>query len=113
MEGILADKVMGCSKQENRELWEECSPLSHVNSEAPPMYVVQGSHDSLVWVEEARVFVSALQSVASRPVAYAELPGAQHAFEIFHSVRTDQVVNSVADFLEWSHADFLATDTIG
>jgi acetyl esterase/lipase len=109
MDGIIAEKVMQCSKEGNREAWDECSPLSHVNADAPPMYVIQGSHDSLVWVEEARVFVSALQSVASNPVAYAELPGAQHAFEIFHSVRTDEVVNSVADFLEWSHAKWLAS----
>ena len=91
-------------------MWDDCSPIAHVNAEAPPMYVVQGTHDSLVWVEEARVFVSALQGVATAPVAYAELAGAQHAFEIFHSVRTDQVVNSVADFLEWSHARWLKTD---
>ena len=110
MDDIIADKVMQCSKEGNRELWSDCSPLSHVNAEAPPMYVLQGTHDSLVWVEEARVFVSALQGVASAPVAYAELPGAQHAFEIFHSVRADQVVNSVADFLEWSHARWLNTD---
>jgi acetyl esterase/lipase len=109
LDGILADKVMQCSKEDNRELWDECSPLSHVNAEAPPMYVIQGSHDSLVWVEEARLFVSALQSVALNPVAYAELPGAQHAFEIFHSVRTDEVVNSVSDFLEWSHAKWLSS----
>lgn len=109
MDGIIADKVMQCSKEGNRELWDECSPLSHVSAEAPPMYIIQGSHDSLVWVEEARVFVSALQSVALNPVAYAELPGAQHAFEIFHSVRTDEVVNSVADFLEWSHAKWLTS----
>lgn len=109
MDGIIADKVMQCSKEDNRELWDECSPLSHVSAEAPPMYVIQGRHDSLVWVEEARVFVSALQSVALNPVAYAELPGAQHAFELFHSVRTDEVVNSVADFLEWSHANWLAS----
>lgn len=107
MDDIIADKVMQCPKDENRELWEECSPLSHVSADAPPTYVIQGTHDSLVWVEEARVFVSALRGVANAPIAYAELPGAQHAFEIFHSVRTDQVVNSVADFLEWSHANWL------
>jgi len=107
MDDIIADKVMQCSKEGNRELWDECSPLAHVSADAPPTYVIQGTHDSLVWVEEARVFVSALQGVASAPIAYAELPGAQHAFEIFHSVRTDQVVNSVADFLEWSHANWL------
>ena len=107
MDDIIADKVMQCSKEGNRDLWDDCSPLAHVNTDAPPTYVIQGTHDSLVWVEEARVFVSALQAAATAPIAYAELPGAQHAFEVFHSVRTDQVVNSVADFLEWSHADWL------
>ena len=109
MDDILADKVMQCSKEGNRDLWDDCSPLAHVNADAPPTYVIQGTHDSLVWVEEARVFVSALQAAATAPIAYAELPGAQHAFEVFHSVRTDQVVNSVADFLEWSHANWLAS----
>ncbi|MEH6580720.1 MAG: alpha/beta hydrolase [Halioglobus sp.] len=107
MDDIIADKVLQCSKEENRQLWDDGSPISHVSADAPPMYVIQGTHDSLVWVEEARTFVAALQEVAEEPVAYAELPGAQHAFEIFHSVRTDHTVNSVADFLEWSHANWL------
>jgi acetyl esterase/lipase len=107
MAGLIADKVLQCSQEDNRQLWHDGSPLSHVSAQAPPMYVIQGTHDSLVWVEEARNFVAALQEVATEPVAYAELPGAQHAFEIFHSVRTDHTVNSVADFLEWSHARWL------
>jgi dipeptidyl aminopeptidase/acylaminoacyl peptidase len=80
--------------------------MDHISADAPPMFVIQGTHDSLVWVEEARAFVSALQAVAKAPTVYAELPGAQHAFEIFHSVRTDHTVNAVGDFLEWAHADW-------
>ena len=104
MEGMVADRVMQCSLQDNRALWESGSPLTHVNEEAPPMFVIHGTHDSLVWVEEARTFVSALQAVSAQPVVYGELPGAQHAFEVFHSVRTDHTVNAVTDFLEWAHA---------
>lgn len=107
MEKMLADRVMQCTAAEDPELWDIGSPLSHVSADAPPMFVVQGTHDSLVWVEEARTFVSALQKVATQPVVYGELPGAQHAFEVFHSVRTDHTVNAVADFLEWSHARWL------
>jgi acetyl esterase/lipase len=106
MDGIVADKVMKSSKDENRELWDQGSPLTQVNADAPPFFVIQGTHDSLVWVEEARTFVSALQATSNNPVAYGELPGAQHAFEIFHSVRTDHTVNAAADFLEWSHANW-------
>ena len=104
MDSLIGKQVMQSAPDESRELWDEASPIAHVNADAPPMYVIHGSHDSLVWVEEARQFVSSLQQVATQVVAYAELPGAQHAFEIFHSARTAHTVNSVADFLEWSHA---------
>ena len=104
MDKMVADKVMQCTRQQNPQLWDAGSPLSQVSADAPPMFVIQGTHDSLVWVEEARVFVSALQAVASHPVAYAELPGAQHAFELFHSVRTEHAVSAVSHFLEWTHA---------
>ncbi|HEY6130783.1 MAG TPA: alpha/beta hydrolase [Halioglobus sp.] len=113
MDGMLTDRVMQCSRQDNPTLWDACSPLSQVSADAPPMFVIHGTHDSLVWVEEARVFVSALQAVSTQPVAYAELPGAQHAFEIFHSVRTDHAVNAVGQFLEWTHAQWLRTHQPG
>ena len=108
MQDFLAERVMQCTPEENPELWDICSPLSHVSENAPPMFVIQGTHDSLVWVEEARTFVSALQRESKQPVIYGELPGAQHAFEVFHSVRTDHTVNAVADFLEHSHARWFA-----
>jgi acetyl esterase/lipase len=107
MEEMIADRVMQCTKEENYELWDSGSPMSHVSADAPPMFVIQGTHDSLVWVEEARTFVSAMQAASKQPVAYAELPGAQHAFEIFHSVRTDHTVHAVGHFLEWCHAQWL------
>jgi acetyl esterase/lipase len=104
MEDMLARRVMQVSRQAEPELWDDASPIHHVGTGAPPMFVLHGTHDSLVFVEEARAFVSELTAVAAEPVAYAELPGAQHAFEVFHSVRTDHMVNAVAAFLEWSHA---------
>jgi acetyl esterase/lipase len=107
MEKMLADRVMGCSREENFELWDGGSPLSRVHEDGPPMFVIHGTHDSLVWVEEAQAFVSALQAASKQPVVYGELPGAQHAFEVFHSVRTDHTVNAVTDFLEWCHARWL------
>jgi acetyl esterase/lipase len=104
MESVLSKYVMQCTPEENREFWELASPLSHVCAEAPPMFVLQGTHDSLVWVEEARTFVNRLRAASDQVVAYGELPGAQHAFEVFHSVRTDHTVVAAAAFLEWCHA---------
>jgi len=110
MQGLLEKRVLQCTRESNPALWEAASPLSHVSADAPPMFVIQGTHDTLVWVEEARYFVAALREVATQVVAYVELPGAQHAFELFHSVRADHTVNAIADFLEWTHARWLRTD---
>ena len=108
MDDILGDRVLQCPRIGNEELWDAASPISHIAPNAPPMFVIQGTHDSLVWVEEARVFVNELRAASEQVVAYGELPGAQHAFEIFHSVRTDHTVNAVAQFLEWAHAQWVA-----
>jgi acetyl esterase/lipase len=108
MEDFMAQRVMKCTLDENPDLWKNGSSLTHVSADAPPTLVIQGTHDSLIWVEEARAFASSLREASDQPVAYAELPGAQHAFEIFHSVRTDHMVNGVASFLEWAHADWTA-----
>ena len=104
MEGILAKHVLQRPLSGNEAFWQDASPLDHLGAESPPLFVVQGTHDSLVWVEQARAFVGAAREQSGQAVAYVELPGAQHAFEIFHSARTDQTVNAVTDFLEWCYA---------
>ncbi|MFC4602795.1 alpha/beta hydrolase fold domain-containing protein [Rhodococcus kronopolitis] len=76
------------------------SPLARLTADAPPFLVIHGTNDSLIPVAEARVFVDRLREVSENPVAYAELRGAQHAFDIFHSIRSDQVTAGVAAFLE-------------
>ena len=64
----------------------------------------------MVWVEEARRFVAELSDVTQKPIVYAELPGAQHAFEWFHSPRTSHYLNAAAAYLEWAYADWCATE---
>ncbi len=104
MESALAKFVFQNSREEGYDRRNDGSPLVHVSEQAPPMFVLQGTHDSLVWVEEAHKFVEAMKAVSGQAVVYGELPGAQHAFEIFHSVRTDHTVNAVTEFLEWCYA---------
>ena len=45
----------------------------------PPMLVVHGEKDILASVSGARAFAERVRAVSSRPVIYAELPGAHHA----------------------------------
>jgi acetyl esterase/lipase len=93
--------VMKSSPREERREWERASPIRWVHAGAPPFFVLHGTHDSLVWVEGARSFVAALRQASRRPVAYAEIDGAQHAFDIFWSRRCVNAVDGVAAFLAW------------
>jgi acetyl esterase/lipase len=81
------------------EVFREASPLCRVHPEAPPFFVVHGAADSLIPVEEGREFVDALRKVSSSTVGYLELPGAQHAFELFASPRARHTATAVESFL--------------
>ena len=102
---LLAKRVLKCAPDENRELWEAGSPLSHVSAEAPPLLAIQGTHDSLVYVEEARTFVKALSEKSREPVLYLEMEGGQHAFDCFHSVRSACAVRAATAFFEKVRAE--------
>jgi acetyl esterase/lipase len=84
---------------DNRAVWEEASPMSHVRPDAPPFFVLHGTNDVLVPVEQARSFVRELRAVSRNPVVYAELPRAQHAFDVLPSVRVHHSVLAVERFL--------------
>lgn len=88
--------------------FEKASPLLRVGPDAPPFLVVHGHRDTLVEVSQARQFVAALRAVSTRTVAYAELPGTQHAFDVFPSVRSAHVVRGVDRFLRFTYAEWLA-----
>ena len=99
MEGFLAKQVFKSSLAADQARWEQASTISHIGSHAPPFFVIHGTNDSLVPVAQARTFVDELRKVSNHPVAYAELPGAQHAFEIYPSVRAHAAAHAVERFL--------------
>jgi hypothetical protein len=57
------------------------------------------------WILRTDKFVSLLRESSKSAVAYAEIPGAQHAFDIFHSLRSTIVIESVARFLSTLYSD--------
>jgi len=97
---LLEKRVMKTSAAEHPELFRAASPTYRVRADAPPFFVLQGQNDTLVPVEEARTFVAALRGVSRAPVAYAELPLAQHAFDVLASLRCQATTNGVAAFLD-------------
>lgn len=100
---FLGPRVLMKDPYEHLVDFERASPVLRVGRHAPPFFVVHGTNDSLVPVSQARQFVGALREVSTQPVAYAELPGAQHAFDVFPSIRSAHVVRGVERFLRWSH----------
>jgi acetyl esterase/lipase len=100
----VANRIVGATIDVDRDRFVRMSPIHHVGPHAPAFFVVHGGRDNLVPVEQARRFVAALRDVSPEPVAYAELPGASHAFEVFHSARTEHVVDGVERFLAWLHS---------
>ena len=101
---FLAPRVMKQRWDDDPELFENASPLLRITPHAPDFFVLHGTHDTLVSVEQARLFVARLREVSRGSVVYAELPGAQHAYDVFSSVRCGHVVRAVDRFLHW-HLD--------
>jgi len=104
MQPFLSRVVFKCTPEQDPELWDAMSPLSRIHADAPPFLVLHGSHDSLVFVEEARTFVAALREKSRGTVTYCEVPGAQHAFDTFHCVHATLAVRAATAFLEEVHA---------
>jgi acetyl esterase/lipase len=97
---LLEDKVMKEPLAGNPELFAQASPDHRVTTDAPPMFVFHGTNDTLVPVAVARHFVDQLRQTSKAPVAYAELPRAQHAFEVLASIRCRHTTMGAVLFLE-------------
>ena len=99
--------VMKAYLADDPEKFAKASPIDRVHSDAPPFFVIHGDRDTLAPLADARLFVERLRAVSTQPVVYAELRGAQHAFDIFVSPRTAPVIEGVERFLEGVHTDWL------
>jgi acetyl esterase/lipase len=81
--------------------WLLSSLLADDGTNAPPFLVAHGDLDTLVLVNDARSFVERLRGISPSPVVYAELPGAQHSFDLFHSIRFETVADAIEAFAAW------------
>jgi acetyl esterase/lipase len=97
---LLEKRVMKTTAADHQALFRAASPTYRVHAGAPPFFVLHGRNDTLVPVSVARTFVAALRAVSAEPVAYAELPLAQHAFDVLASLRCQATTAGVAAFLE-------------
>ena len=99
MSPMLGKYVFKVGRRDIAEAFRIASPITYVSPDAPPFFVLHGTNDSLIPVEQGRAFSARLREVSREPVAYAELPFAQHAFDIFGSARAANAAVAVEQFL--------------
>ena len=104
---FLEDKILKLDLPGNEDAFHEASPIRHISNKAPPMMVVHGELDTLVPVEASHEFAQALREVSGNKVVMLEVSQAQHAFDVFPSIRTEYVKFGVERFLTWTYSQYL------
>ncbi|MDZ7678186.1 MAG: alpha/beta hydrolase [Acidimicrobiales bacterium] len=99
LEALLTKHVFQTTLADEPDAWDQASPMSWIGPDAPPFFLAHGTNDTLVPVEQARSFARMLREVSNQAVVYAELPRAQHAFDLFSSVRTLHTLRAIDRFL--------------
>jgi acetyl esterase/lipase len=108
MRRFLERTVMQTKLAADPDGWAKASPLDRITPDAPPFFVIHGHNDTLVPVAEARYFVEKLRAISKEPVVYAELPGAQHAFDVFPSIRTAHVIRAIERYVDYVYSRYRA-----
>ena len=99
LQHILERVVFKVKRRDDPQRYRDASPMFRVHADAPPFFVIHGESDSLVPVEEARLFVERLRETSDERVLYAEMAGGQHAFDVIPSWRTIPVIEAIERFL--------------
>jgi acetyl esterase/lipase len=104
---LLEHQIMKASLDETPDLYEQASPIAQITPDDPPFFAIHGELDTMVPVAEARAFCQKFRRTVKAPIVYAEIPGAQHAFEIFPSLRTTFVMQGVERFVSYLYSEYL------
>jgi acetyl esterase/lipase len=85
------------------DVFRKASPIARVHKDAPPFLVIHGTGDTVIPVEQARIFVERLRAASHSVVSYVELPGAGHAFDMIDGARTGSMATAIGLFLNQIH----------
>jgi hypothetical protein len=85
-------------EEQSVEQQPSSSPLLHDAVDAAPFVIAHGDRDSYLPVSGAQALQRKLLTESSAPVVYAQLPGGQHGFDLFRSLRFDAVIAGIETF---------------
>jgi acetyl esterase/lipase len=74
------------------------SPFDYAERGSPPLLIAHGDQDTLTSAKTARTLADHVLRASSEPVVYAELPGAQHSFDLLASIRFEAVIDGIEAF---------------
>ena len=74
------------------------SPFDYADRGSAPLFIVHGDQDTLTSPQRARALAEKAAGASDNPVAYAELPGAQHSFDLLSSIRFEAVIDGIQAF---------------
>ena len=106
LDRLIGPYVVKAFFDEEPGKFHAASPMDHVERVSVPWLILQGDRDSLTPAPEAREFARRLREHSKHVVGYAEFPGAQHAFDIYYSLRTVAAVELAARFLATAYRGF-------
>ena len=97
---FIARHVMKAEPNDDPALYRLGSPIDLVDTDSPHFLVVHGDFDSVVLADESLYFAQELKAVSSGDVEYLEVPGGQHGFDAFASLRSRAVAERCVEWLE-------------
>jgi acetyl esterase/lipase len=100
LQSLLGHSVMKVRIDEAHDTYEAASPIHRITADAPPFLVLHGSKDTLVSVGIARAFVARFLAATTSPIAYVELPWAQHGYDLLCSPRCSKAIVGIGRFLD-------------
>jgi acetyl esterase/lipase len=74
------------------------SPFDYAERGSAPLFIVHGEQDTLTPPKRAHALAERVARATASPVAYAELPGAQHSFDLLSSIRFEAVIDGIEAF---------------
>ncbi|MFC6730112.1 prolyl oligopeptidase family serine peptidase, partial [Natronoarchaeum mannanilyticum] len=94
----LIRQFMGGSRSAHPERYEQASPITHVDADAPPALLCHGTADRIVPFEQSERFAGALGDVGV-PVERLTIEGAGHLFYTADR-RLDAIAGAQIGFLD-------------
>jgi acetyl esterase/lipase len=75
------------------------SPFDYAERGSAPLLIVHGDQDTLTPAKRARALAERARNASANQVVYAELPGAQHSFDLLSSIRFEAVIDGIEAFV--------------